>query len=420
MPASFWALTLLVWTSFAANLCGDDIFSIFSSIELPTQTSLRFVPGDFDPFAHEMQLDEPSEADDEFIEEAIDPSPAAVYYRHEPDGRVTVRPRMLAEFERQSALMVAGGALCDSAPGVLSDLAAAVSGRVPLVILVNDEVELNSVNQELKLQIPPSQRILFVPHNTVWARDYGPTILSDKGKSVVVDAAYDIDRSGDDQVPSVVAGMTRTTTRHTNLCIPGGNLLTNGRGLCITTTRIQDENAGKSQTEIANSIGDSYGANIVAILEPLSGEATGHVDMFATFTDESTVVVGRYEHVTDPDNAAILDRNAGKLASIRIGGRKLRVVRIPMPSRRDDLWPTFTNVVYANGRLLVPTYESTTPRQRQKVSEIYGAVMPGWEIRFIRVDDLISSGGALHCVVSNLGTLRFTPPKTLAMRTMRR
>ncbi len=420
MPVSFLAVTLVVWTSLAASLRGDDVFSIFSSIEVPTQTSFRFAPGEFDSVDDEIQLDEIPNLPIDDLADEIDPSPATIYSRDQGEFRFKDRPRMRAEFEHQSALMVSGGALCDSAPSVLSDLAAATSGCVPLVILVNDEFQLDSVNETLSLNHRPGKHIRFVPHDTVWARDYGPTVLRDKTRSVVVDAAYTaVDRSRDDKVPSMLARMSQTTARHTTLCMPGGNLLTNGRGLCITTTRVQDENAGRSQAEIACSIADVYGAATVAILEPLSGEGTGHVDMFATFTDESTVVVGSYERVTDPENAAILDRNAAKLASIRIGQRKLRVVRIPMPSRRDELWPTFTNVVYANGRLLVPSYESTTPRQMKTVRDIYGALLPGWEIRFIRVDDLIGSGGALHCVVSNLGTLKLTPSNVLAMRKRR-
>lgn len=384
---------------------GDDVLSIHESIVLFSQ----FHPDAMDD-SSVRALDEIDgdnwDRDVDYLEEEVDLAPAAIFTAVRNDFRFKHQFRMRAEFEHQSGLMIAGGALCQFAPKVLADLAMATDGCVPLVILVNDELEFETVNATLMPRSQDGKNILFIPHDTVWARDYGPTVLSDRLQSIVVDAAYtEIDRSRDDQVPTFLAGLCRSETRRTKLRIPGGNLLTNGQGLCVTTTRVQGENPGKTQAEIANSIAECYGAGVVAILEPLDGETTGHVDMFATFTDERTVVVGSYERVTDPHNAAILDRNAAMLASIRIGGQRLRVVRLPMPTRRDGRWPTFTNVVYANGRLLVPIYESTTQTQLQIVTDIYARLLPGWEIRHIRVDDLICSGGALHCVVSNLGTL---------------
>lgn len=384
---------------------GDDVLSIYESIARFSQFHSDAMEGEGLRALDEIDRDD-WDRDVDILDEEVDLAPAAIFTAVRNDFRFKHQFRMRAEFEHQSGLMIAGGALCQFAPKVLTDLAMATDGCVPLVILVNDELELEKVNATLTFRSQMGKSILFIPHDTVWARDYGPTVLTDRLQSIVVDAAYtDIDRSRDDQVPTVVAGLCRSETRRTKLCIPGGNLLTNGQGLCVTTTRVQGENPGRTQAEIADSIAECYGAEVVAILEPLDGETTGHVDMFATFTDERTVVVGSYEHVTDPHNAAILDRNAAMLASIRIAGQKLRVVRLPMPTRREGRWPTFTNVVYANGRLLVPIYESTTQSQLQNVTNIYAKLLPGWEIRHIRVDDLICSGGALHCVVSNLGTL---------------
>ncbi len=34
----------------------------------------------------------------------------------------------------------------------------------------------------------------------------------------------------------------------------------------------------------------------------------------------------------------------------------MQVVRIPMPSHKDGNWRTYTNVIYANGVVLVPQY----------------------------------------------------------------
>ncbi len=308
--------------------------------------------------------------------------------------------------------MLAAGSMAMEAPNVLVELSRLAKGHVPLILLVNDGLELDNVVSILGVNdnnTTSSHRFAYVPHNTMWARDYGPIVLADRlsSPSIVVDAAYnDLGRDSDGAVPSTIAEMSNVATRHTTLCIPGGNLLSNGRGLCVTTTKVQEENAGTAQYEIADSIARSYGATTVAILEPLKDEPTGHVDMFATFTDANTVVVGRYSPSVDPINAEILDRNAERLASIRLGSERLRVVRIGMPPRADNQWHTFTNVVYANGLLLVPKYESSTEYQLQSVRKVYSRLLPDWQVQFVSADDLICNGGALHCVVSNLGTLQ--------------
>ncbi|MCA9216877.1 MAG: agmatine deiminase family protein, partial [Planctomycetales bacterium] len=345
-----------------------------------------------------------AEIDDELLE--FDRSPARIYLSRNPDAHLETRFRMRAEFHRQEAILISGGELCRVAESVFLSIARAAEGRVPVVILVNDADELDSAMDVLGDSLTDEKHFAFVAHDTMWARDYGPTIVTSGDQCLVVDAAYDdAERMCDDLVPATIAAIARSQKRTTDLCLPGGNLLTNGRGICVTTTRVQEENAEMTQLQIADTIADTYGAHTVAFLEPLDGEGTGHVDMFATFTDEHTVVVGKYSHKIDPTNAAILDRNARRLSSIEVDGQKLRVVRIPMPRQKDDCWPTFTNVVFANGRLLVPLYQSATTKQQEIIRRIYSDLLPAWDIHFISADDLICNGGSLHCVVSNLGTV---------------
>lgn len=378
----------------------DDVPVQLASLRIPVDSGFRF---DDHFMGEESSNPERSIIDDFELE--TDGAPASIYQRDSRTLRFRGDFRMRAEFEHQSALLVSG-LLSDSAPGVLADLGRVTDGTVPLIILVNHDVELEEAQKQLATSLS-NNRFLLVAHDTIWARDFGPTIITNrKERSLVVDAAYDAGRANDDAVPSEIARLSRTATRRTRIVIPGGNLLTNGQGLCITTTRLQLENPGRSQREIADGISDTFGANTVAILEPLAGEITGHVDMFATFTDPHTVVVGEYPRHRDPENSAILDRNAEKLASIRVGNKRLRVMRIPMPARPEGEWPTFTNVVYANGKLLVPSYESTTPEQKNYIESFYISLLPGWEVHFVCADDLISSGGALHCVVSNLGSIQ--------------
>lgn len=81
------------------------------------------------------------------------------------------------------------------------------------------------------------------------------------------------------------------------------------------------------------------------------GNFTGHVDMFAKFTAEDTVLVGRYDPAVDPQNADILDWNAERLAGLTLAdGRPLRVVRIPMPTGSGDVYRSSSTVSSVGGR----------------------------------------------------------------------
>lgn len=396
-------------------LCAVFAGAVVSADDPEYVASLRFTPDgstqeepDFDDRRHDEFDQDPFEEDySEYVVEP-DASPARTFERLASRRRANSQLRFPAEFEKQSSLMVSGAGLHDFAPQVLSDIARAVDGHLKLQLLVNNAYDLHDVEELLSARgIVSPRSFLLIEHNTIWARDYGPVVMqSNRRAGLVVDAAYmDPEREKDDEVPSAIARMANSSTRHTSLNLPGGNLLSNGRGVVLTTTRVQQDNPDETQKAIAREIVEIYGATTLAILEPLDGERTGHVDMFATFTDERTVVVGKYDLHVDPVNSRILDRNAVQLSKIRVGGQKLRVVRIRMPSRRDGRWPTFTNVVYANGRLLVPCYESTTKRELKSVRDLYSVLLPGWEIHFIRSDELIKSGGALHCVISNLNRL---------------
>ena len=86
----------------------------------------------------------------------------------------------------------------------------------------------------------------------------------------------------------------------------------------------------------------------------------------------STVVVGEYPASVDPVNSEILDRNAQQFASLRPAGGPLKVVRIGMPPRFSLVpghapWPTYTNVVYANGVLLLPVCPGLSKAATQKL-----------------------------------------------------
>ncbi|MFT4639708.1 MAG: agmatine deiminase [Verrucomicrobiales bacterium] len=290
----------------------------------------------------------------------------------------------------------------ENSPGVFVALVQKLQGHIPITALVNDVEEYHQAKGLLKDNALPLQSVTFleVERNTMWVRDYGPMILeTDSGSPLLLDAKYSKDRAEDDRVPATLAESLNLTRVTVPYVIEGGNLLTNGNRLAIMTSLISDESihSQEDHERYLNIFTEFYGMKEVVVLESLLGEPTGHVDMFATFTSTDTVIVGSYPIEEDAENAAILDRNTARLAEVKTDNGPLNVIRIPMPTHKDGIWRTYTNVIYANGLLLVPTYPLVDVEAQMQALSIFKEALPGWQIEGIDASQVIESNGALHC-----------------------
>ncbi|MGH7200700.1 MAG: agmatine deiminase family protein [Planctomycetaceae bacterium] len=330
------------------------------------------------------------------------------------------------EFERQDAILLGWEAADDTVQTVLLNIISQVWRRVPIVMMVGTTQEQQDALAAMQRAGVPPRAVRFVqlPYDTVWTRDYGPLIvrLSD-GRSLFTDTEYErYERPLDDDVPVALAVKLGGTSVPVPLRIEGGNLLSNGAGLCLTTYKVLDDNAGRGYDErnVQQIVEEYYGGRQLVFLEPLAGEMTGHVDMFCTFTGTDTVVVGEYPPEADPENAAVLDRNAELLSSVVTPRGPLRVVRIPMPPRSGALWRTYTNVLYANGCVLVPVYPGVDPIGQNNALAVYRRLMPGWTVIGVDCRDVIKLGGAVHCLTRNLASLqRLAPIRPVSPRVAR-
>jgi hypothetical protein len=77
-----------------------------------------------------------------------------------------------------------------------------------------------------------------------------------------------------------------------------------------------------------------------------------------------------------------------------------------MPAPEGGLWRSFTNVLYFNGVLMMPTYAGVDPELQRTAAETYRRLLPNWEIEGIDCTKLIHLGGAVHCVTLNLPDLK--------------
>ncbi len=312
--------------------------------------------------------------------------------------------RLPAEFEPQEALVLPAGLLLDRCPETFFQVVEALRRRTRLIGVVNDPEQQAKVERSLLARKLPrdSLTLIEIPHNTLWIRDYGPIFVKlHEVHRAAVDTDYpDPGRTDDDVLPGRLAAHFQASLLPTRLVFEGGNLLCNGRGLCLTSASAVLRNGDQPDPELAlrRSFRRAFGSRNTVILEPLVGEPTGHIDMFACFTAPDEIVVGRFDPATDPVNAAVLDRNAAALAGLRTAAGPLRVVRIPMPPHADGVWRTYTNAILANRVALVPIYPAVDQAGANKALEVFSGLLPGWKIVGIDCSNLIQDGGALRCV----------------------
>jgi agmatine/peptidylarginine deiminase len=179
--------------------------------------------------------------------------------------------------------------------------------------------------------------------------------------------------------------------------------LGNGADVCCVAQSQLDWNQqlGIEQPHVTTTLQRLTGAKELVYLEPLVGEPTEHLDWFLTFPSPDTVVVGQYRS-EDPVNARLLDRHAKLLSRVKTRNRPLRVERIPMPPRGEDYFGgTYTNVIYANGVLLVPTWPNADAANREALA-VYRRLLPDWDVIGIDCEQLVKREGALHCATRNI------------------
>lgn len=310
------------------------------------------------------------------------------------------------EFARNGSLVI-GCNEFEFHPAAILSILAAVDGQLPVVALVADEKNEAEVRDAMKGAGIAGKTIKFLRQSldSMWVRDYGPLFVNHDGRTVIVRASYKTEtRKYDNSFAWGLGVHFDVPVREIPLKLDAGNLISNGAGALVSSSLLHTWNESRvaSRENLGAILNGMYGFKNIALVEPLAGEPTGHADMFVTFLSPDLAVVGAFDPEIDAENAARLDRTAAKIAEMPCPAGKVRVVRIPMPPHDDELFRTYTNVVFANGTLLVPNYPNAAPLYDQQALSIYRKLLPDWNVVGIDSTTLIRKRGSLHCITLNV------------------
>jgi agmatine/peptidylarginine deiminase len=304
-----------------------------------------------------------------------------------------------AEFDPADAVVVAWD---DNYASTFSAVVVAASQTADVYVLVNSEYDEDLARERMSWTSSDLSAVHFIERqfDSMWVRDYGPiSVRLANGGYAMVDNDYSFDRPLDDEVPAGLAADFALPLIESELVLEGGNFLTNGRGLCVTTDKILEDNPELDQQEIACRMEGVLGCLQTVVLEALDGEETGHVDIFAKLVAEDTILLGSYSEEQDWVNAEVLDLNEEILEEVTLeGNRPLTVTRMPMPSNDDWLFRTYLNSLYINGTLIMPTYARDRDLEKEAI-RVYRDTLPrGATIVTVDASKLIELEGAIHCV----------------------
>lgn len=318
------------------------------------------------------------------------------------------RVRTMAEWEEVEALVVSWR----SYPDILTEVVRHAVRECSVYIIANDPF---AVRVQLQSAGVPLDAVSFIPaaYNTVWIRDYGPwTVYQDDVDSRgISDYRYNRPhRTADDLVPYEVADYlslplfnadeTPYQWIHT-----GGNFLPDGQGIAYSSDLVLRENSGKTGQEISRWAEVFFGIHDYRIVNRLLYDTIHHLDMHLRLLDEETIAVGTYpEGVADgpwiEDNIRYIQHHYRTPS-----GNPYRILRLQMPPQNGQYPPiaayrTYTNSVFINGTILVPTYEE---QYDTTALRLYREYYPGYRVVGIDCNNMISELGALHCITQLVG-----------------
>ena len=319
-----------------------------------------------------------------------------------------------AEFRKQGAILIGCQNNLNKMSKLYIDIAKAIGDRVPLIGVVPTEMQAHEGVAIMKGHgLPPeAMRFVAMPSNSIWIRDYAPFILRyDQDRALLIDAKYQTRtererRKQDEYFSMELAHMLDLPVRSIPLMLEGGNLLSNGDGLFLTsgkTIAVNEQQGNFEPQQIMSMFNDYMGAHSVYSFAPLVDEPNGHIDMFVTLLDKNIVVVGQVSPAVDPESSRHLDETADMLASLNTTVGPMKVKRIPMPPKWGSDWRSYTNVIIANKLLLMPSFSDVDPAIESKAEAVYRSVLPSdWDVKRINCDKLVLHHGQLHCISYNI------------------
>jgi agmatine/peptidylarginine deiminase len=278
--------------------------------------------------------------------------------------------RQVAEFEPME------GVLVRYPFGIPYDLIAEMSEDVTVLTIVENQAEEDFVIAEYNSNGVDTNNCIFLQavSDSYWTRDYGPWyVFPDTDTLSIVDFTYHVtSRPNDNLIPGIFADEFGYPDYFMNLRHVGGNYMTDGQGISVSTDLLYDDNA-LSPDAINNLMYDYIGIETYHVVEDIlaPGSTIKPIDCWAKFLSPDTIMIRRV-----PSNNPYYDEAEEAVDyfenQISSYGTPYNVVRVDTPNGEP-----YTNSLILNDKVLVPL---TGSNWDDDAIQSYQSAMPGYEV----------------------------------------
>jgi agmatine deiminase len=301
------------------------------------------------------------------------------------------------------------GPVFDQAKDVYADVARAIAGFEPVVMVCNPGDEA-AVRDRCGAAVEP----LAIPIDDSWMRDSGPIfVVDDRGTVALVHFRFNswgekyLPYDKDAAVPEAIASHLGIRRYRAPFVLEGGSFFVDGEGTLLTTEQCllnPNRNPTMSREEIETCLREYLGVERVLWLQAFEDRDTdGHVDGIAQYVRPGAIAL---ETPRDPANAnfAFAASNLERLAAQPDArGRTLEVHGVE-PTAHAEVAGVAVEIPYLNcylpnGAVVVPT--GGVDQDAEALSRM-AEIFPDREVVGVPGAVLSYGGGGPHCITQQV------------------
>ena len=246
-----------------------------------------------------------------------------------------------------------------------------------------------------------------------WARDSGPTFLSD-GAGHIAGVHWGFNAWGnsywphdnDAKVGGLILDHVKAKTFEGPMILEGGSICADGYGTLLTTEQClfnENRNPELTRQQIEERLALHLGVRRIIWLDQglEDDETDGHVDMICCFAGPGRVLLHMPADKSDLNWLRMQDNRKRLEAARDARGSKLEIIEVPQPQRnlkRGDgrrLSTSYVNFYIANGGIVMPSFDDPND---DVAAKIIADAFPDRKVVQVPSLDIAAGGGVIHCI----------------------
>jgi agmatine deiminase len=289
--------------------------------------------------------------------------------------------------------------------------------------------------------LPDAVRLVEMAHDDAWMRDVGPTCVVDARGNVRgvhwrfnawggLEGGLYFPWDNDEQVGHKVLEIERLDRYRAPLVMEGGALHVDGAGTALVTEECllnRNRNPQLDRAAIEARLREYLGVAKVIWLGKgvVNDETGGHIDNLACFVRPGVVCLTWPDDRRDPQYPISVDAFERLRDARDARGRRLEVVRLPMPGplttstqeaagvlhhkgtrvrlAGERLAASYVNFYIANGGIVMPLLDARTDR---RAAARLKRLFPGRRVVGVPAREILLGGGNIHCITQQIPTGR--------------